>query len=104
MRRTLGLALQGQSHDTLDCCVADLARSTRPWLIQQPIHPVIQKPTTPLANRSAGDLQALGDITIKTADGAAEDDPRTQRKGPVRSSVAPPSPRESAAHSLTGSD
>jgi hypothetical protein len=71
---------QGLGDDLLDLGIGDLARLSRPRLVQQPIKPELTKAPPPRADRVAMHTQALSDLRIALAGRRRKHDPRPHRR------------------------
>jgi len=58
---------------TFDILIEDGARYTWPGLVQQPVKPAGNKPTTPLSHRVIANIQAIRDVAIRLSLRAQQD-------------------------------
>ena len=73
--------LQRQGEHALDGGIANLSRSARARLIQQPIQTPRHKAAAPLSHRGFGQLHLLRHLRVRFPFRAAQDDPRPQGQG-----------------------
>ena len=84
-------------HDVLDLITADRRWTTRPRLVEQPIHTERDEPRPPFPHRDAGAPQLRGHALVVQALGASQHDPRPQRQSLRRLPPAAPTAATSPA-------
>src|SRR5512135_2264543 len=80
VRGVLGLALQSQRHHTLNGRIGDLARRTRPRLVQKSVYAALDETPAPTPDGLTKNAQPLRNLSVVRPFSTREDDPCPQRQ------------------------
>jgi hypothetical protein len=96
MSAALGLRLERANNDALDLLVSDAPLHSWPGLIVESFHPLLDEALAPLCDGYVRTPQFAGNVSIRHPRCASQDDARSKRQVPVRSTPL----RESLQHGV----